>query len=70
MKRDSLLELRVPLDISFFQENIIDKEGSSDLETNVDFQKALRGLIIRAEDFSDDLYMLLDIQKCQHQHSL
>jgi hypothetical protein len=32
------------------------------LETNVDFQKALRGLIIRAEDFSDDLYMLLDIQ--------
>lgn len=54
--------LRVPLDISFFQENIIDKEGSSDLETNVDFQKALRGLIIRAEDFSDDLYMLLDIQ--------
>ncbi|MGI9541077.1 MAG: DUF4270 family protein [Flavobacteriaceae bacterium] len=54
--------LRVPLDISFFQENIIDKEGSSELETNVDFQKALRGLIIRAEDFSDDLYMLLDIQ--------
>ena len=54
--------IRVPLDISFFQENIIDKEGSSDLETNVDFQNALRGLIIRAEDFSDDLYMLLDIQ--------
>ena len=54
--------LRVPLDIGFFQENFIDKEGSTDLETSVNFQKALRGIIIRAEDFSEDLYMLLDIQ--------
>lgn len=54
--------LRVPLDIGFFQENFIDKEGSTDLETSVNFQKALRGIIIRAEDFSQDLYMLLDIQ--------
>ena len=54
--------LRVPLDIGFFQESFIDKEGSTDLETSVNFQKALRGIIIRAEDFSEDLYMLLDIQ--------
>lgn len=54
--------LRVPLDIGFFQENFIDKEGSTDLETSVNFQKALRGIIIRADDFSEDLYMLLDIQ--------
>jgi len=54
--------LRVPLNIGFFQENFIDKEGSTDLETSVNFQKALRGIIIRAEDFSEDLYMLLDIQ--------
>ena len=54
--------LRVPLDVGFFQENFIDKEGSTDLETSVNFQKALRGIIIRAEDFSEDLYMLLDIQ--------
>ena len=54
--------LRVPLDIGFFQENFIDKEGSTDLETSVNFQKALRGIIIRVEDFSEDLYMLLDIQ--------
>ncbi|MDB3984621.1 DUF4270 domain-containing protein [Flavobacteriaceae bacterium] len=54
--------LRVPLDIGFFQENFIDKEGSTDLETSINFQKALRGIIIRVEDFSEDLYMLLDIQ--------
>ena len=54
--------LRVPLNIGFFQENFIDKEGSTDLETSVNFQKALRGIIIRVEDFSEDLYMLLDIQ--------
>jgi hypothetical protein len=54
--------IRVPLDVNFFQQNLIDKEGSSELETAADFQKALRGLIIRTDNFSDDLYMLLDMQ--------
>jgi len=57
--------IRVPLDISFFQENLIDKEGTDDLLTIDAFQRATRGLIIRTDDFSDDLYMLLDIQNAE-----
>ena len=57
--------IKVPLDISFFQENLIDKEGTDDLLTPDSFQAAMRGLIIRADDFSDDLYMLLDIQNAE-----
>ena len=53
--------LRVPLDISFFQEKLINKEGSIDLETVINFQETLKGLIIHADNFSDDIYMLLDI---------
>jgi hypothetical protein len=54
--------IRISLDTQYFQENLIDKEGSLDLETNAAFQKLIRGLIIRTDNFSDDLYMLLDIQ--------
>jgi len=54
--------IRIPLDTQFFQEKLIDLEGSSELETNIAFQKALRGLIIKTDNFSSDLYMLLDIQ--------
>jgi hypothetical protein len=53
---------RIPLDPQFFQEKLIDLEGSSELETNIAFQKALRGLIIKTDNFSSDLYMLLDIE--------
>jgi hypothetical protein len=55
--------IRVPLNPSFFQERIMDMEGSASLETNAAFQEALRGIIIRTENFSEDLYMLLNIQE-------
>ena len=57
--------IKVPLNIDYFQKNLIDKEGTDELLNNTAFQKAMRGLIIRADDFSDDLYMLLDIQNAE-----
>jgi hypothetical protein len=54
--------IRVPLNTTFFQEQFIDKEGTPSLESNADFQRALKGIIIRTENFSEDLYMLLDLQ--------
>ena len=53
--------IRVPLDISFFQERLLDLEGSPSLETNKAFQEAMRGIIIQTNNFSDDLYMLLSL---------
>lgn len=54
--------IRIPLDTAFFQERVIDLEGSPSLETNAAFQQALRGIIIQADNFSEDLYMLLSLQ--------
>ena len=53
--------IRVPLDISFFQERLLDKEGDPSLETNKSFQEAMRGIIIETDNFSEDLYMLLSL---------
>lgn len=53
--------IRVPLDINFFQSKIIDLEGKDPLINKANFNNHLRGLIIQAENFSDDLYMILDI---------
>jgi len=55
--------IRVPLDTSFFQEHLLDKEGKASLESNAAFQQALKGIIIRTDNFSEDLYMLLNIQE-------
>jgi hypothetical protein len=57
--------LRIPLDTNFFQERLIDLEGADVLSGNNAFYKAMRGIIIRAENFSDDLYMLLDVQNAE-----
>ena len=57
--------LRIPLDPNFFQEKLIDLEGSESLLSEISYQKDMRGLIIRGENFSDDLYMLLDIQNAE-----
>ena len=40
----------------------MDREGSPSLESNAAFQEAMRGIIVRTDNFSEDLYMLLDIQ--------
>ena len=53
--------LRVPLNIKFFQSMIVNQEGSDQLNDETIFNNYFKGLIIKAENFSDDLYMSLDI---------
>ena len=53
--------IRVPLDIDFFQTKIIDNEGRDPLSNYENFTRFFKGIVIRADNFSDDLYMLLDI---------
>ncbi|MGY8967535.1 MAG: DUF4270 family protein [Flavobacteriales bacterium] len=52
--------IRVPLDTAFFQRRFIDMEGSDSLANAVLFQKYMRGIYVRMENPSDDLYMLLN----------
>tara|TARA_B100000989_G_scaffold296840_1_gene280962 strand:- start:4079 stop:5905 length:1827 start_codon:yes stop_codon:yes gene_type:complete len=53
--------LRVPLNINFFQGMIVNQEGSDQLTNQTIFNNYFKGLIIKAENFSDDLYMSLDL---------
>lgn len=66
--------IRVPLDPSFFQENLIDLEGSETLSDQANFQSHMKGVIIQADQFSEDLLMLLDINsasiKIQYDYNL
>lgn len=55
--------IRIPLDASFFQTKVIDQEGESVLKNADNFARHLKGIIIQTDDFSDDLYMLLDINQ-------
>ena len=57
--------LNIPLDPTFFQKRLIDLEGTDDLSGSDAFNQVMRGLIIKADNFSDDLYMLLDIQNAE-----
>lgn len=57
--------IRIPLDKAFFQEKILDQEGEAVFSNNDSFSKHFRGLIIKAENFDDDLYMLLDFGNAQ-----
>ena len=52
--------IRVKLEPSFFQKNIINAEGSSKLKNLDNFQNHIKGIIISAENFTDDLYLLLN----------
>lgn len=54
--------IRVPLDTVFFQENLIDLEGTDALRDLNSFQSHLKGIIVEANNFSDDLMMLLDVE--------
>ena len=47
---------------NFFQKNLIELEGTNFLLDDATYQKRMRGIIIRGDNFSDNLYMLLDIQ--------
>ena len=52
--------LRVPLNSAFFQKKILDNEGSNELANQTNFSEFLRGLIIKMENPSDYLYMMLN----------
>ena len=53
--------LRAPLDVSFFQRYIMNQEGTDKLTNQANFNNYFNGLIVRAENFSDDLFMSLDL---------
>ena len=57
--------LRIPLNKNFFQKNLIELEGTNFLLNDATYQKRMRGIIIRGDNFSDNLYMLLDIQNAE-----
>ncbi len=50
----------VPLDNQFFQENILDKEGSQELWNNTNFKNFLRGIHISINQ-SDDVFFILNL---------
>lgn len=51
--------LRINLPAQFFQENILDKEGSTELSNNNNFKNYLRGLYFKAEPLNNDGSMML-----------
>ena len=53
--------IRVPLASSFFQERLLDKEGSEVLKNLNNFKSYIKGLIIQTDQMESDLLMLLDI---------
>lgn len=58
--------IRVPLDVQFFQENILDKEGAPELFTDANFKAFIRGLNISlASDAPEGLMVLLDITQAR-----
>lgn len=57
--------LRIPLDIAFFQEKIIDQEGASVLANNNNFRSHIKGINIRMDNASDNLYMLLNLNNAE-----
>jgi len=55
--------IRVELDRQFFQENLIDKEGSSELLSAANFNDFIRGIHLSITPEADDLMMLLDLSQ-------
>ncbi len=54
--------IRVPLNKAFFQQNILNKEGGSELVSQANFNDFLRGVHISTSSISDDVMMLLDMK--------
>ncbi len=52
--------LRIELDPQFFQENLIDMEGKTQLDNNNNFREFLRGFIISTYGHTENLLMLFD----------
>ena len=57
--------IRVPLDILFFQRYIINQEGSDKLKNQANFNNYFNGIIVKADNFSDNLFMSLDISNAR-----
>ncbi len=53
--------IRVPLDASFFQENILDKEGGSELLSQANFNDFIRGLHLSIAPSTQDVMLLLGL---------
>jgi hypothetical protein len=53
--------LRVELDTQFFQENLLDREGETILDNNLNFREFLRGIVISATSNTEDLLILFDM---------
>ncbi len=53
--------IRVELDPAFFQQNILDKEGQSELLSQQNFKDYLRGLHLSISPVTDDLLFLFDL---------
>jgi len=53
--------IRVELDKEYFQRAIINKEGTDELINQNNFNNFFKGLIVKTDNYSDDIYMLLDI---------
>lgn len=54
--------IRVPLDVTFFQDNFIDKEGSSELVSQANFKEFIRGIHLSITSLSEDMMLLLDLR--------
>ena len=57
--------IRVSLNKDFFQKKIIDNEGKQDLINNENFKLFIKGLVIKAYDFTDPLMMILNFNEAE-----
>ena len=53
--------IRVSLDKDFFQQNVLDREGSSELVSQANFNDFLRGVHLSVASITDDVMLLLDL---------
>lgn len=53
--------IRVPLEMAFFQQNILNKEGSSELLSASNFKEFMRGIHLSVTPSTEELMLLLDI---------
>ncbi|EAQ99760.1 DUF4270 domain-containing protein [Maribacter sp. HTCC2170] len=54
--------IRVPLDIDFFQANIIDREDGSEMVSQANFNEFMRGIHLSTSSITDDVMLLLDMK--------
>lgn len=57
--------IRIELDKNFFQTKILNKEGSAELSNNSLFTNFLRGIVISASHFSDDIWAIVNLHNAK-----